>query len=57
MAEKLKVKNLILMHTEDSHIKERKELYTREGKEYFSGNLYVPDDGEKIVLKKKTIVS
>ena len=50
MAQKLKVKNLVLMHTEDSHIKERKELYTKEGKEYFSGNLYVPDDGEKIVF-------
>ena len=51
MGEKLKVKNLILVHTEDSHIKKRKELYTKEGKEFFSGNLYVPDDGERILLK------
>ena len=53
LAQELKVKNLILMHTEDSHIKERKELYTKEGKEFFSGNLYVPDDGERIVLNTK----
>lgn len=51
MAEELKVKNLILMHTEDTHIKERKELYIEEGKKFFSGNLYVPDDGDRIVLK------
>lgn len=51
IAEKLKVKNLILMHTEDSHIEVRKKLYTEEGTKFFSGNLYVPDDGERIVLK------
>lgn len=51
MAEELKVKNLILMHTEDSHIKERKELYTKEGKEFFSGNIHIPDDGERILLE------
>ena len=51
LAEDLKVKNLILMHTEDSHIKERKKLYTEEGKKFFAGNLYVPDDGERIVFE------
>lgn len=50
MAEELNIKNLVLMHTEDSHIKERKKLYTAEGKSFFSGNLYVPDDGETIEL-------
>ena len=46
LAEKLNVKNLILYHTEDKNITNRKELYTKEGKEFYSGNLYVPDDLE-----------
>mgnify|MGYP001286328709 CR=1 FL=1 len=44
LAEQLQVKNLILYHTEDKHIDKRKELYTDEGKQYYYGNLYVPDD-------------
>lgn len=50
LAEKLHVKNLLLYHTEDQNIKNRKELYTAEGKQYFSGNLYVPYDLETIEL-------
>ena len=46
LAEKLNVKNLILYHTEDKNITNRKELYTKEGKEIYSGNIYVPDDLE-----------
>lgn len=49
-AERLRVKNLILYHTEDTHIEERKRLYSEEGKTYFSGNLLIPDDRETIVL-------
>ncbi len=49
-AERLGVKNLILYHTEDQNIRERKRLYTEEGKRYFHGGLYVPDDLETIVL-------
>lgn len=48
LAERLKVKNLILYHTEDKNIKDRKELYKKEGTEYYNGNLYVPDDLEVI---------
>ncbi len=50
LAESLNVKNLVLYHTEDKHIKERKALYTAEGKLYYSGNLFVPDDLESIEL-------
>ena len=50
LAQKLEVKNLILYHTEDTHLKERKELYLKEGQSYYDGNLYVPDDGEEIEL-------
>lgn len=45
-AEELQVPNLILYHTEDKNIAGRKELYTAEGKEFYHGNLYVPDDME-----------
>ena len=45
-AEELQIPNLILYHTEDKNIARRKELYTNEGKEFYHGNLYVPDDME-----------
>lgn len=50
LAEKLGVKNLVLYHTEDKNIKERKKLYTQEGKAYFKGNLYVPEDLEVLEI-------
>ena len=46
----LHAKNLILYHTEDRKLTERKTLYTEEGKEYYSGNILVPDDLEVIEL-------
>lgn len=49
-ANSLNVKNIILYHTEDKNITERKKLYTEEGKKYFSGNIIVPDDLETIEL-------
>lgn len=49
-AEKLKVKNVVLYHSEDQNIENRKELYTKEGKAYFSGKIYVPNDLETIEL-------
>ncbi|MCI9583229.1 MAG: MBL fold metallo-hydrolase [Clostridium sp.] len=49
-AERLRVKNLVLYHTEDTCLAERKALYTEEAAGYFSGNLYVPDDLEEIEL-------
>lgn len=50
MAEDLRIKNLLLMHTEDSHIADRKKLYADEGQKFYSGNLVIPDDGESIVI-------
>ncbi len=47
----LNIKNLILYHTEESHGDKRKELYTKEAKEYFNGNVIVPDDLEVIDIK------
>ncbi|MBQ8185194.1 MAG: MBL fold metallo-hydrolase [Lachnospiraceae bacterium] len=46
MAEELHAKNLILYHTEDKNLSRRKGLYIAEGKPWFSGNLYVPEDLE-----------
>ena len=50
LAEKLGVKNLILYHTEDKNIARRKELYLAEGRPYFTGNLYVPEELEVFEL-------
>ena len=46
----LNVKNLILWHTLDDNIETRKQRFLAEGKEYFDGNLYVPDDLDVIDL-------
>lgn len=44
LAEKLGIPNLILYHTEEIRLKDRKRLYTEEGRQFYHGNLYVPDD-------------
>ena len=49
-AAELGARNLVLWHTEDSRLAERKALYTAEGREFFSGNLFVPDDLDVIPL-------
>lgn len=48
--ENLDIENLILYHTEDTHIDNRKELYLQEGKKYFHGNIIIPDELEEIFL-------
>ena len=50
LAEELQIPHLILYHTEEMHLKERKELYTQEGREYYHGKLFVPDDLEVFEL-------
>lgn len=50
LAEKLGVKNLILYHTEEKTLVNRKENYTREAAENFKGRIFVPDDLEVIEL-------
>lgn len=51
-ASQLGVENLILYHTEETHLADRKELYTEEGRQYYSGNLYVPDDMEHFEIAR-----
>lgn len=50
LAEELGVKNLILYHTEEKTLANRKENYTREAAENFKGRIFVPDDLEAIEL-------
>lgn len=49
-AAKLNAKTIIMYHTEDKKIDSRKKLYTDEGREFFHGNIVVPDDLEVFVL-------
>lgn len=46
----LNIKNLLLWHCVDNNIEIRKELFTKEAKEYFYGNVYVPNDLDEIEL-------
>ncbi len=50
LEERLKVKNLLIYHTEDRNLTERKILYREEGLQYYHGNLFVPDDLEIFAL-------
>ena len=50
LAQQLGAPNLVLWHTEDKHIRDRKQLYTQEGRAYYDGCLYVPDDLDVITL-------
>ncbi len=50
LAEELNIPNLVLWHTEDDNYTDRKELYTAEGRKFYSGNLLVPRDGETLAL-------
>lgn len=46
----LNVQNIILYHTEDKDLCNRKALYTKEGQKEFDGMIYVPDDLDVIDL-------
>lgn len=47
-AGRLNVKNLVVYHTEDTNLLERKARYTEEVRRNFNGTVYVPDDLEVI---------
>lgn len=50
IAEKEKVKNLILSHTVDNNLFNRKKEFMKDAKLYYNGNIIVPDDLETIIL-------
>ena len=53
IARELGVKNLVLYHSEDTHLTTRRESYTQEASREFAGCIYVPDDLETIELGVK----
>lgn len=50
LAKDLGVDTIVLWHTEEKNLINRKELYTKEAKSIFDGTIYVPDDLEVIKL-------
>lgn len=50
LAEDLGVKSLLLYHTEDTDLQNRKERYTKEAAIHFTGKVFVPEDLETIDL-------
>ena len=50
LSQNLNIKNLILSHTVDTDLKNRKKSFTEDAKKYYKGNVFVPDDLEKIEL-------
>lgn len=49
-ATKLAVENLLLYHSEEMNLANRKQLYYQEASQYFTGNIYIPDDLEEYLL-------
>lgn len=49
-AKNVGAKNLVLWHARENLGKDRKEIYTKEAKENFKGNVYVPNDLDEIIL-------
>jgi len=48
LAEKAKVKNLVLVHSEDDNLENRQGNYRAEASKYYSGNVFIPVDGERL---------
>lgn len=50
LAQQLQVPHLVLWHTEETHLAQRKALYSAEGRQFYRGDLHVPDDLDVIPL-------
>ena len=50
LASQLNIPHVVLWHTEDKNYDRRKQFYTAEGREFYKGDLHVPDDLEVIAL-------
>ena len=50
LAQELSVPHLVLWHTEDENYENRQVLYTAEGKQYYRGDLHVPNDLDVLEL-------
>lgn len=50
LAQELGVKNLLLYHTEDTHLASRRDNYSAEAGTVYTGNVHVPMDLETVIL-------
>lgn len=50
LAQTLEIPNLVLWHTEDKDMEHRQEKYLKEGKQYYTGNLYIPEDQDVLTF-------
>ena len=50
LCEKCNIENVIMSHTVDTDLKNRKEVFTKDAKKYFDGNVFIPNDLETIEL-------
>ena len=50
LAQELGVKHLLLYHTEDTRLMDRRLTYSTEAAQHFTGPIYVPDDLETVKL-------
>ena len=48
IAQRVNAKALIIFHTKDNNLNDRKKKYSNEAKQYFDGEVFVPDDLEII---------
>ena len=44
------MKNLVLVHSGDDNLEKRQGLYKTEASKYYSGNVFIPVDGERLVF-------
>lgn len=51
IAEKNMIKNLILSHTNDDNIKNRRKEFTEDAINFFSGKVFIPNDLDVIIIK------
>ena len=51
LASSLSVKHLVLYHTEDRTLANRRTAYSAEAATHFSGTIHVPNDGEILLLE------
>ena len=49
-AQILNAKNLLLYHSNDNNLENRKNLYVQEGRKFFNGNIFVPYDLESFYI-------
>ena len=51
LCKELNVKNVIMSHTVDTDLENRKILFTEDAHKYYNGNVFVPNDLEVIEIK------